>query len=912
MSLFKKIWHSLTRGSDPVQVLLVLVLIPVTVVLAARTMLPRQAEAVPVERSGGSAFSAQAPQAPASAVGRSSEQQAALEKLMSSEPVFVENQGQWEDETIRFALSANGANVGLTDAGLRLQLFRRDAAPSSARDDARAQLPNRGASERTRMLEFAVRFEGARAIAPVGEGRSEQVFNYRWGERARWRENVSSWDGIVYRGLYDGIDLRVMGKRSGLKYEFVVAPGADWQQVRVRYEGIEALEIRGDGALVVYPGEGWAPLVDGAPLIYQEVDGDHKPVAAGFAIAGETMCGFEISGEYDPALPLVIDPELEWSTYLGGSNWDGDQGGGIAVDGSGNVYVTGFTYSSGWVSGGYDTTRPGQRDAFVAKLSSSGGHLWSTYLGGSWWDEGWGIAVDGSGNVYVTGMTQSSGWVSGGYDTIYNGVSDAFVVKLSASGAHLWSTYLGGADWGYGIVVDGSGNLYVTGDTSSSGWVSGGYDTTFNGLEDAFVVKLSASGAHLWSTYLGGSGMDYAQGIAVDGSDNVCVTGWTESLGWVSGGFDTTHNGDRDAFVATLSGSGGHLWSTYLGGGVGDYGFGIAVDGSGNVSVTGMTASPGWVSGGYDTSYNGGLDAFVARLSGSGGHLWSTYLGGSDYDRGDSIAVDDSGNVYMSGRTESSGWVSGGFDTTHNGDRDALLAGLSGSGGHLWSTYLGGSDYDWGYGIAVGGSGNVYVAGYTESSGWVSGGFDTTYNGAGDAFVAKILDTGPTETGSLRVTIEPPQAIAAGAQWRVDGGLWRDSGETVGSLAVGSHLVEYSGIAGWTAPPSESVSINSGETTEISRSFTAADTDGDGLPDWVETNTGVYVDETDTGTDPNDADSDGDGMADGHEVLFGYDPLDPDSWAEVPLLPLVGCSLLAALLSAAGFQAVRGFKRRQA
>jgi hypothetical protein len=280
----------------------------------------------------------------------------------------------------------------------------------------------------------------------------------------------------------------------------------------------------------------------------------------------------------------------------------------------------------------------------------------------------------------------------------------------------------------------------VTGRTWSSEWVSGGFDTTFDFFDDAFVAKLSSSGDHLWSTYLGGSGWTEGDGVAVEGSGNILVTGGTNSSGWVSGGFDTTLGGYVDAFVAKLSSSGGHLWSTYLGGSDDDWGNGVAVDGSGNIVVTGVTESSG-----YET-HGGYRDAFVAKLSSSGGLLWSTYLGGSGGDGGYGVAVDGSGNIVVTGDTSSSGWVSGGFDTILDGDSDAFVAKLSASGGHLWSTYLGGNIDDWGWGVAVDGSGNILVTGGTSSNGWVSGGFDTTFNDVYDAFVAKIRDRSP-QTG---------------------------------------------------------------------------------------------------------------------------------------------------------------------
>ena len=422
------------------------------------------------------------------------------------------------------------------------------------------------------------------------------------------------------------------------------------------------------------------------------------------------------------------------------------------MDGSGNPIVTGHTYSSGWTSGGFDTSHNGSADAFVAKLSSAGTHLWSTYLGGTSDDFGYGIALDGSGNPIVTGYTSSSGWTSGGFDTSHNGSYDAFVAKLSSAGAHLWSTYLGGTsnDYAYGISVDGSDNPVVTGYTSSSGWTSGGFDTSHNGGADAFVVKLSSAGAHLWSTYLGGTSLDYGYGVSVDASGNPIVSGDTSSSGWTSGGFDTSHNGSADAFVAKLSSTGAHLWSTYLGGTSDDHGCGIVVDGSGNPIVAGDTSSSGWTSGGFDISHNGNEDAFVAKLSSAGAHLWSTYLGGTSDDYSYGIAVDGSGNPVVCGATASTGWTSGGFDTSHNGGDDAFVAKLSSTGAHLWSTYLGGTNDDYGYDISVDSSGNPIVTGYTYSSGWTSGGFDTSYNGNADAFVVKICDSGPDNIGVHR------------------------------------------------------------------------------------------------------------------------------------------------------------------
>ena len=708
----------------------------------------------------------------------------ALERLARSPAVFIENQGQWVDDTVRFALSRRGVNVGVTDDGLRFQVFPQapeesasaaappamagTLAPQTAPSPAvRAPSPPLGeragvrgighgldrnsvaADAPLQITELAVRFVGARRVTPVGEAAAQAVFHYHEGEAAQWRENVPSWDAVVYRGLYDGIDLRVKGRSatggSGIKYEFVVAPGADWRQVQMRYDGSERLTLRADGALEISLGgperarqrlgvrqpaaafaargqtkapedwrspkpggvspvplggppsgageppalpavEAWPALVDAAPEIYQEVNGQRVPVAGRFVLLDDHTHGFEITGPYDRTQPLVIDPELEWSTYLGGSG--SDYGSGIAVDSGGNVLVVGSTLSSGWVNGGGDATYDGDRDIFVAKLNPSGTHLWSTYLGGSDNDWGAGIAVDSTGNVFVTGGTSSDGWVAGGFDTSFNGVEEAFVAKLSPEGVLLWSTYFGGDNggWGDGIAVDTAGNVLITGKTWDGGWASGGFDTDLNvgPFGSGFLVKLSPSGAHLWSTYLGSEGEnpeaidECGIGVAVDSAGNALVTGQISQSGWVSGGYDTSYNGNVDAFVAKLSPSGAHLWSTYLGGSNGETGWGIAVDSANNVLVTGGTTSSAWVSSGFDTSHDGGSlngdDAFVAKLSPSGAHLWSTYLGGGGDDRGTAIAVDSAGNVLVAGTTQSSGWVSGGFDASYNGGGDAFVA----------------------------------------------------------------------------------------------------------------------------------------------------------------------------------------------------------------------------------------------
>ena len=726
----------------------------------------------------------------------------AIELFHTTAAVFIENQGQWADESIRFVHKGQGANIAHTDSGPVFDLFREVASdvdgegfPGDPFDMSNDLLDAEPAE--MEHLRFSASFDGANTVTPVGIGQAETRLNFLLGDQDQWRQDVPSYEVVAYEGLYDGIDLHTWGRRAHLKYEFHVAPGADWSQISVSYSGVDALEIDVDGAMHVSLGGGWGEVVDDTPYIYQVIDGQQVEVAGAFSLLDSDTYTFTLIGDYNPAVELIIDPALDWSTYMGGS--DNDYGTDIAVDSLGNALVTGYTFSSGWADGGFDTSYSGKTDVFVAKLTPSGGHIWSTYMGGSSYDYGRGIAVDSLGNALVTGSSYSPGWASGGFDTSHNGTHDAFIAKLTPSGGHIWSTYWGGSstDFGDGIAVDSLGNALVTGSTYSSAR-----------SHDAFVIKITPSGGLIWSTRMGGSDRDFGNGIAVDSLGNALVTGETASAGWAGGGYDTSHNGNKDAFVAKLTPSGGLIWSTYMGGGGTDFGNGIAVDSFGNALVTGFTSSSGWAGGGYDTSYNGGTDAFVAKLTPSGGHVWSTYMGRSSSDGGNGIAVDSFGNALVTGSTSSSGWALGGFDTSHNGSNDAFVAKLTPSGGHIWSTYMGGSSSDGGNGIAVDSLGNAFVAGSTESAGWADGGFDTSHNGGPDAFVAKISGAG-NPGGTVSIS-KPGVAVsewgsseaaceASDSQWADEGGMVLDPSiwtSTEATPVYRFHLPEADATAG--------------------------------------------------------------------------------------------------------------------
>jgi hypothetical protein len=441
-----------------------------------------------------------------------------------------------------------------------------------------------------------------------------------------------------------------------------------------------------------------------------------------------------------PGIPVVIDPVMTWNTFLGGSG-SIDYGLAIAVDSSGNVYVTGDSTAT-W-QGSSSPVRAftaSTSDAFAAKLNSSGVLQWNTFLGGSGSDNGQAIAVDGNGNVYVAGTSDQT-WGSP-VRAYYGSGTDAFAAKLTSSGTLTWNTFLGGSgtDNGYAIAVDGSGNVYVAGDSTAT-W----QDTplpvrafTSNGTNrDSFAAKLDSSGNLTWNTFQGSNGTDSGQAITLDGSGNVYVAGYSSTT-W--GAPVRAYTSGYDAFAAKLNSSSGVLaWNTFLGGSGNDYGYGIAVDGSGNVYVAGYSDAT-WGTPIRPFTVNGtNTDALAAKLNSSGALTWNTFLGGIGTDFGYGIAVDGSGNVYVAGYSSAT-WGAPMRPFTVNGtNTDALAAKLDSGGNLTWNTFLGGSGADFGYGIALDGSGNVYVAGCGNSTSWAEALPPLrAYTSGVDAFVAKL------------------------------------------------------------------------------------------------------------------------------------------------------------------------------
>ncbi|MFC1925011.1 Ig-like domain-containing protein, partial [Chloroflexota bacterium] len=529
---------------------------------------------------------------------------------------------------------------------------------------------------------------------------------------------------VTYQDIWDGVTLVYEAAGvSIVKSTYYVDTTVDGTQVdRIRLGYNRPVQIDERGNLIIAYDDG--TMVESAPIAWQEIEGQRMPVTAAYTLYGDREVGFSI-GDYIPGIPVIIDPEVTWNTFLGGGG--NDYGLGIAVDSSGNVYITGYS-NVAW--GSPLQSHSGGYDAFVAKLDGSGTLTWNTFLGSSVTDKGYGIAVDGSGNVYVAGESLAT-W-GGSPVQAHSGGYDAFAAKLNGSGSLTWNTFLGSdsGDTGYGIAVDGSGNVYVTG---NSGATWGTPERAYSGGDDAFAAELDSSGTLTWNTFLGSSATDHGYGIAVDGSGNVYVTG---DSGATWGTPVRAYSNNGDAFAAKLNGSGNLTWNTFLGGSSTDNGNAIAVDSSGNVYVTGNSGAT-W--GTPERAYTSNGDAFAAKLNGSGSLTWNTFLGGSSSDYGNGLAVDGSGNVYVTGNSLAT-WGSPLRAYTSNGD--AFTAKLNGSGNLSWNTFLGGSSTDNGLGIAVYGSGNVYVTGYSNGTWGVSP--VRAYSSNADAFADKLDYTAPT------------------------------------------------------------------------------------------------------------------------------------------------------------------------
>jgi hypothetical protein len=719
--------------------------------------------------------------------------QARISEVYGKLPLqFEANQGQ-TDARVKFVSRNSNYNLFLTSIEAVLTLNK--PVVGSARKHGefvpRHTLKNLGRPAEQQRDVLRIKLIGANANADVvGQDELPGKSNYFIGnDPAKWRTNISNYRKVQYRNLYEGVDLVYYGDQHQLEYDFVVAPHADPAKIRLSFKGALRIQLDAEGNLILRTRGG--SVSQRRPSVYQELDGGKEQIAGGYKLLNQHEVAFKV-GDYDRSKPLVIDPVLAYSTYLGGGA--DESGMGMAVDADGNAYVSGSTSSVDFPATTAFSPPPSVggliNDAFVAKLNPSGTALvYAAYLGGSNFDEATRIAVDSSENVYVTGDTTSVDFPTtpGAYRRVFSSGNasypDAFVTKLNATGSALvYSTYLGGLfdDVAFSIALDSAGQAYVTGGTDSfnfpvtSGVVQPGLAGEFlDAAVDAFLTKVNADGSGLvYSTFLGGADEDFSNGIAVDSAGNACVTGITLSTDFpifnaiqptFGGGVNHFLSPPSDAFVTKLNANGSaFIYSTYLGGSDNDGGLDVAADPFGSAYVTGATLSTNFPTtpGAFDRTCGtdgqcnptqdlfGGptSDSFVTKLNASGsGLLYSTYLGGSSDDVAQGIAVDSSEHAYVTGLTSSDDFPTtpDALSAADNGffDNDAFATKLNPSGSALdYSTLIASSGNEEGTGIALDPLGNIYCTGNVTSSSFPTtvGALRATSPGDGDAFILKL------------------------------------------------------------------------------------------------------------------------------------------------------------------------------
>ena len=679
---------------------------------------------------------------------------------------FEANQGQ-TDEQVKFLSRGGGYTLFLTSTEAVLVLRKAEAPPPQHATDAMPMTREPETAESSTPTVLRMKLLGANRDPQVaGLDELPGKSNYFIGNDPKeWRTNVPHYRKVKYQSVYSGIDLVYYGtSQRQLEYDFIVAPGHDPKAIALKFEGADNLEVDAQGDLLVHLEDEEVRFQK--PYVYQESSGARQEIAGGYVLNAKNEVTFEVAS-YDVNRPLIIDPVLSYSTYLGGSGVD--SGFAIAADAAGNAYLAGQTSSPNdfpVTPAAFQTTFVGPNwDGFVTKLNADGSALlYSTYLGGNGFDRAEAIAVDDAGNAYVTGRTSSGDFPTANpLQLANNGGSDAFVTKISADGSALvYSTYLGGTgdDAGIplrttqGIAVDATGNAYVTGTTVSVDFptTAGAFQTALGGFWDAFVAKLNADGSGLiYSTYLGGVSGDRAFSIAVDDGGNAYVTGGAGPGFPTASVLQPTSGGSSDAFVTKLNADGSAIvYSTYLGGNDFDLGEGIAVDSAGNAYVTGQTSSGNFpTASALQPTFGGSIDAFVTKLNADGSAIvYSTYLGGNEIDLGTDIAVDASGNTYVTGSTNSPNFPTANpFQGTLGSSLfpgDAFVTKVNADGsGLIFSTYLGGSGQENTClcgGIATDPAGGTYVTGDTVSVGDfpTANPLQSAFAGGVDAFVAKF------------------------------------------------------------------------------------------------------------------------------------------------------------------------------
>lgn len=654
----------------------------------------------------------------------------------------------------RFTLRDRNANAFFTDSGISFAFIHGKEQSSQG---------------------FALKWglDGAKEVSPRPEGERETKVNRMIGDQSTWQFGLSSYTQMVYDQVRPGVDMTIEARPQGLKYTLQVAPGADASNLKFRYEGSTGVSVAKDGqSMKVAMGKDI--ITESDLIVWQETAAGRIAVDASYEQAGAD--GYVIRvGEYDKALPLMVDPLVSWATFLGGRSAYGgsEYGYAIAADSATNSYVGGYTGSVDFptTAGAYQINYNGGQDSWVAKFNSAGGLVWSTLFGGSDADYLYGLKLDNANNVVVCGYTYSRNFptTAGTYQPVCppgNSTQRAWVAKFNGgTGALTWSTYVSGpGNTGYtacnSVALDPSNNVYIAGSTSATDYplVNPAFNT-IKGGSDAFVTKLDANAQTIaYSTFIGSGGYDVANGIAVDPAGSAYITGYTDGgtlplFPTTAGAYRTTPYGSStgDAFVSKFNPTGGLAWSTYIGSTAYDVAYAIGLDNATppNVYITGYTgkatvAAGDWptTAGAFRTVHDLSYDGFLTKINSAGtGLVWSTFIGGSDYDIMYGLVVSSvNQDVYVCGGTYSTNMpVAMAVDSVSNGGEDGYFCRFNSAGTFLYGSYLGGNSYE--YCQAIGEyNGWVWLTGGTSSPNFLisAGAYQNTLRGGQDAFITRV------------------------------------------------------------------------------------------------------------------------------------------------------------------------------
>lgn len=742
---------------------------------------------------------------------------------------FTENKGQVHDQHFKtrpdvlFSGQSGAMNYHLRKSGISYQLCETEDVLAPGMHQNGGQ-PNR-VSQVKQIYRVDVQWPGCNTQADIVTDEALPGYNNFFNEACpNGVMEVKSYTGLTYKNIYTQIDLHYYTRNNQLKYDYLVAAGADYTRIQLEWKGAENIQVNRAGQLVIKTPLG--TIVEQAPLVMQ----GSRILASRWKLLDRTTnrVGFEIDG-VDSREALVIDPVVRaWGSYYGGNA--PDYGNFVCTDSNGNVYMSGSTNSVGGnaiaTSGSHQlifasgfTLGANNSDAFLVKFNSVGVRQWATYYGSSGIETGGGVGCDASGNVYLAGTTTSFGTITGtniatsiAHQSGNAGQEDAFLVKFTSNGVRQWATYYGGtgSDAGSICLVDASGNIYLGGTTTSSVGTgiatAGGHQPAYGGNScDGFLAKFNSSGVRQWGTYYGGSGIEYGFGGAVDVSGDVYLCGYVNSnQGYVIstvGSHQPNFAGSYDAYLVKFNSAGVRQWGTYYGGGGEEIAFGCATDPSGNVYLGGNTntGSSNVIStfGAHQVSYASSLydDAFLVKFNSAGVRQWGTYYGGVQAESSCKAICDNTGNAYLVGSTASTGngiiSTNGSHQAGYGGGQyDGFIAKFNTSGTRLWGSYYGGAALD---GVSTGicdPFGNPYLVGYTATYGGnsiappgnhqnIAGG------GTNDAFIVKLVDcpynppTNTTPLGGQEICENQSATLTATASGNI---LWFNT--PLGSLSA--------------------------------------------------------------------------------------------------------------------------------